>query len=106
PAFGLVPVVGVFPLATSLDHAGPMARDVEGCVTLMRDLVPGFQVAALGSPRIAVTWGAAATMIGDSHQVAFPTAELVVPAFMREVADVHRDLYAENAELYGENIRG
>jgi len=25
---------------------------------------------------------------------------------MREVADVHRELYEENAELYGENIRG
>jgi aspartyl-tRNA(Asn)/glutamyl-tRNA(Gln) amidotransferase subunit A len=25
---------------------------------------------------------------------------------MREVGDVHRDLYPENAELYGENIRG
>ena len=23
---------------------------------------------------------------------------------MREVADVHRELYAEHAELYGENI--
>jgi Asp-tRNA(Asn)/Glu-tRNA(Gln) amidotransferase A subunit family amidase len=29
----------------------------------------------------------------------------VVPAFMREVGDVHRELYAEQAELYGENIR-
>ena len=28
------------------------------------------------------------------------------PAFMREVGDVHRELYPENAELYGENIRG
>jgi Asp-tRNA(Asn)/Glu-tRNA(Gln) amidotransferase A subunit family amidase len=25
---------------------------------------------------------------------------------MREVADVHRELYAEHGELYGENIRG
>jgi len=24
---------------------------------------------------------------------------------MREIADVHRELYAENADLYGENIR-
>ncbi len=29
-----------------------------------------------------------------------------MPAFMREVGDVHRELYAEQAELYGENIRG
>ena len=38
--------------------------------------------------------------------VDFPTAEAVGPAFMREVGDVHRELYPENAELYGENIRG
>ena len=38
--------------------------------------------------------------------IEFPTAEAVVPAFMREVGDVHRELYAENGELYGENIRG
>ena len=25
--------------------------------------------------------------------------------FMREVADVHRELYAENADLYGEDVR-
>ena len=38
--------------------------------------------------------------------VDFPTAEPVGAAFMREVGDVHRELYAEHAELYGENIRG
>jgi Asp-tRNA(Asn)/Glu-tRNA(Gln) amidotransferase A subunit family amidase len=38
--------------------------------------------------------------------VEFPTAVEVGPAFMREAGDVHRELYPENAELYGENIRG
>src|SRR5206468_13043370 len=33
-----------------------------------------------------------------------PFAEAISPAFMREVADVHRELYAEQAELYGENV--
>ena len=106
PSFGLVPVDGVFPLAASFDHAGAMARDVGGCVALMRDLVPGFEVETLRSPRIALTWGADADLIGETHHIEFPTAEDVVPAFMREVADVHRELYAESADLYGENIRG
>ena len=44
PTFGLVPMDGVFPLAPSFDHAGPMARDVGGCVELMEALVPGFAV--------------------------------------------------------------
>jgi aspartyl-tRNA(Asn)/glutamyl-tRNA(Gln) amidotransferase subunit A len=106
PSYGLVPIDGVFPLAPTFDHAGPMARDVAGCVALMRDLVPGFELAALGPLRVAVTWGASAGVFGDALEVEFPTAEDVVPAFMREVADVHRELYAESAELYGENIRG
>jgi aspartyl-tRNA(Asn)/glutamyl-tRNA(Gln) amidotransferase subunit A len=101
PTFGLVPVEGVFPLAPSFDHAGPMARDVQGCIDLMCDLIPGFTVpeVALGDLAIAVAWGPEAT-------VDFPTAEAVSPAFMREVGDVHRELYPENADLYGENIRG
>ena len=49
---------------------------------------------------------AAARVFGDVVEIDFPTAESVVPAFMREVGDVHRDLYDENGELYGENIRG
>ena len=43
PTFGLVSIDGCFPLAPSYDHAGPMARDVAGCVSLMRALVPGFE---------------------------------------------------------------
>jgi Asp-tRNA(Asn)/Glu-tRNA(Gln) amidotransferase A subunit family amidase len=111
PSFGLAPIDGVFPLAPSFDHAGPMARDVAGCISLMRGLVPGFDVDVLGEPRVAVAWVrdaalTAATAFGEVRQVEFPTAEDVVPAFMREVAEVHRELYEESAELYGENIRG
>jgi aspartyl-tRNA(Asn)/glutamyl-tRNA(Gln) amidotransferase subunit A len=117
PTFGLVPIEGVFPLAPSFDHAGPMARSVDGCIEQMRALVPGFDVAAVGDARVAVTWSdrceplvrervlAAAAVLG-AEPIEFPTAEDVAPAFMREIADVHRELYAENAELYGENIRG
>jgi aspartyl-tRNA(Asn)/glutamyl-tRNA(Gln) amidotransferase subunit A len=117
PTFGLVPIEGVFPLAPSFDHAGPMARSVEGCIELMRALVPGFEIAALGDLRVAVAWTdrsaplvrervlAAAAAFG-AEPIDFPTAEDIGPAFMREVADVHRELYPENAELYGENIRG
>jgi len=104
PTFGLVPADGVFPLAPSFDHAGPMARNVAGCLELMLDLVPGFEATdvELGDLAIATAWGDVPV---DGTPVDFPTAERVVPAFMREVADVHRELYAEQAELYGENIR-
>jgi Asp-tRNA(Asn)/Glu-tRNA(Gln) amidotransferase A subunit family amidase len=102
PTYGLVPIDGVFPLAPSFDHAGPLANDVAGCVEMMRALVPGFEVdpVELSELRLASTWGESTGAAID-----FPTAEDVFPVFAREVADVHRELYAENEELYGDNIR-
>jgi len=117
PTYGLVPTEGVFPLAPSFDHVGPMAADVRGCVELMRVLAPGVHVPSPDDVRVAVAWAelceplvrarveAAAATVGATA-ISFPDADEVGPAFMAEVADVHRDLYAENAELYGENIRG
>ena len=105
PSYGLVSTEGVFPLAPSFDHAGPMARDVATCAAMMRVLadVDAADV-ALGDLAIATSWGADSPVAATP--IEFPTAEDVSPAFMREVADVHRELYAENADLYGENVRG
>jgi aspartyl-tRNA(Asn)/glutamyl-tRNA(Gln) amidotransferase subunit A len=119
PSLGLVPLDGVFPLAPSFDHAGPMARDVAGCVELMAVLAPGLELpeVELADIGLAVAWcehadplvrarvEEVAALFPGSRRVAFPEAEGTTPAFMREIADVHRDLYAEQAELYGENIR-
>jgi aspartyl-tRNA(Asn)/glutamyl-tRNA(Gln) amidotransferase subunit A len=120
PGFGVVPIEGVFPLAPSFDHAGPMARDVAGCITLLEALVPGFAVAPLESleeVRVGIAWAdhcaplvrerllAAATHFPRRVVVDFPYAEAVHPVFQREVGDVHRDLYREHGDLYGENIR-
>ena len=103
PSYGLVSTEGVFPLAPSFDHAGPMARDVATCAAMMRVLadVDAADV-ALGDLAIATSWGADSPVAATP--IEFPTAEDVSPAFMREVADVHRELYAENADLYGENV--
>jgi len=100
PTYGLVPIEGVFPLAPSFDHAGPMASDVSTCIDMMRTLAP-LEVAevSLDDIHIARAWS-------DDATVDFPTAENVIHAFMREVADVHRELFEENADLYGENPRG
>ena len=112
PTYGLVPIEGVFPLAPSFDHAGPMARNVAGCIELLGIDVP---LIALGDLSLGVAWADRAEPLvrervlanaGRARPIDFPTAESVGPAFMREVGDVHRDLYPENAELYGENIRG
>jgi aspartyl-tRNA(Asn)/glutamyl-tRNA(Gln) amidotransferase subunit A len=98
PTYGLVAMDGVFPLAPSFDHAGPLALSVDACAELLDLELPAI---ALDDLRVASAWGG---VVGEA--VAFPTAEAVVPAFMREVGEVHRDLYEESGELYGENIRG
>jgi aspartyl-tRNA(Asn)/glutamyl-tRNA(Gln) amidotransferase subunit A len=120
PSFGLVPAGGVFPLATSYDHVGPMARDVGGCVALMEALAPELDVAPLESLDelvVGVAWAdacaplvrervlEAAALFGGTVPIDFPAADGTQAVFMREIADVHRELYAEAAELYGENIR-
>jgi amidase len=42
---GRIPLEGVWPLASSLDTVGPMARDIAGLVAGMRLLEPGFEAA-------------------------------------------------------------
>jgi aspartyl-tRNA(Asn)/glutamyl-tRNA(Gln) amidotransferase subunit A len=119
PSFGLVPIDGCFPLAPSFDHVGPMARDVAGCERMMRALAGGFEPAALDSLadlRIGVAWTAradplvqrqverAAALMPSRDPVEVPFPDGVYPAFAREAADVHRELFAAHRELYGENV--
>jgi Asp-tRNA(Asn)/Glu-tRNA(Gln) amidotransferase A subunit family amidase len=47
----------------------------------------------------------AAAFFWRAEPLAFPDAAGTQAMFMREIADVHRELYAEQAELYGDNIR-
>jgi len=121
PTFDLVPTGGCFPLAPSYDHVGPLAATVEGCVELMRALVPGFAPAALESleeVRVGVAWldqadllvrlrvEAAAAAFPRRRPADFPLRDEAEAAlFMREVADVHRGLFPEQADAYGDNVR-
>jgi len=118
PTYDLIPMDGCFPLAPSFDHVGPMARTVAGCVQQMRALVPDFEpkgVESLEDVRVAVAWTdeaepLVAARVNEAVALFPRRAEADWPhpsidaLFMREVADVHRELYAENAELYGEDV--
>ena len=121
PGFGLISLDGVFPLAPSFDHAGPMALDVAGCAELMQALVPGFQVQPLESLEevtIGVAWlelaepqvreqvSWAASLLPSRRAVEVPLADEVRPAFMHEIGDVHRELFARNSARYGDRVRG
>jgi len=118
PTYGLVPLDGCFPLASSFDHAGPMARDVAGCSRMLEALVPGFEPTefALADLEVGIVWleyadplvrarvEAAAERFPSRRALDVPLPQGLWPAFMREVADVHRELFAEHADSYGENV--
>ncbi len=118
PSYGLVPVDGCFPLAPSLDHAGPMARSVAACARATAALVPGLEPAALSSlaeVQLAVAWledadelvraavEAAASKFPFRRLVELPKATFGT-VFGFEAAAIHRELFAEHSELYGEDV--
>jgi aspartyl-tRNA(Asn)/glutamyl-tRNA(Gln) amidotransferase subunit A len=120
PTHGLVSLDGCFPLAPSFDHAGPMARDVAGCARMMEALVPGFAPASIESLEevsVGVAWldgcdplvrervEEAAALFPRRRQLELPEgADIAGTAFMREVADVHRELFAEFGDLYAPDV--
>ena len=120
PTYGLVSLDGCFPLAPSFDHAGPMARDVATCEQALRALAPRFEPATLESleeVEIVVTWlegvdtliraraEEASAHFPRRRIVALPEPDGVGDLFAREVAGVHVELFAANADLYGEDLR-
>ena len=121
PTHGLVPLDGCWPLAASYDTGGPMARDVAACEAMLELLAPGFEPRALDSleeVEVGVAWTeladplvrarveAAASLFPRRREIELPFPDPATYApFMREVADVHRELFAENGDLYGEDVR-
>ena len=121
PTFGLVPIDGCFPLAPSYDHVGPMASSVAGCAELMRALVPELEqlkVESLEELTVGVAWieyaephvrtraEEAAARFPRRRQIDLPFVDRDENAlFKREVADVHRGLFPERSDEYGESVR-
>jgi aspartyl-tRNA(Asn)/glutamyl-tRNA(Gln) amidotransferase subunit A len=121
PTFGLVPIDGCFPLASSFDHAGPMANDVAGCARMMEALAPGLRPTEveLAELRVGVAWldhaeplvrdrvAAAASLFPGRRDVdlRLPDRRDWGPLFRREALDSHRGLFPERAEDYGDDVR-
>jgi Asp-tRNA(Asn)/Glu-tRNA(Gln) amidotransferase A subunit family amidase len=87
---------------------------------MLAALAPGFRAeraVALEELEVAVAWTAlaepcvrarveaAAALFPRARQVDFPFPEGIGRLFMHEVAGVHRSLFAEHADDYGENVR-
>jgi aspartyl-tRNA(Asn)/glutamyl-tRNA(Gln) amidotransferase subunit A len=121
PTYGLVPLDGCFPLAPSFDVAGPMARNVADCARAMHalaleftdaevssldDVTAGVAFAEHADPLVRERFEAVAELFPNRRELDPPGIGGVYTVFRREVADVHRELYAEHADEYGENVRG
>src|SRR5213078_346315 len=116
PTWGLVPVEGCFPLAPSYHHVGPMARDVGGCERMLQALAPEFQPTdvvledlevgiawtELADPLVQAQVEAAADRFPNRRRLELPLAGGFYNSFSHEVADIHRELFAEQADSYGE----
>lgn len=121
PTHGLVSLDGCWPLAASFDTGGPLALDVEGCQQMLAALAPGFEPVELESLEeleVGVAWieladplvrervEAATARFPRRRPVELPFPDAgILAVFNREVADVHRELFSENADLYGEDVR-
>jgi aspartyl-tRNA(Asn)/glutamyl-tRNA(Gln) amidotransferase subunit A len=125
PTFGRVSLDGVFPLARTLDHAGPMARTPRDVALLYDALAeptppepdPGFARVAVCpdlhlhelSPGIARAFDDAVAAFGDVIGVRFPGAAELYPAYAdiqrAEAARVHRDRFPARADEYGDDVR-
>jgi amidase len=91
--YGRVPLEGVWPLAPSLDTVGPMARRIEGLVTGMRLLEPGFTPAP-----------APARRIGRLRTSGLPEVEVAVDHALRragfEVVELGWDGFEDGADHF------
>jgi aspartyl-tRNA(Asn)/glutamyl-tRNA(Gln) amidotransferase subunit A len=120
PSHGLVPIDGCFPLAPSFDHAGPMARSVTDCTRMLAALVDGFErrpLERLEEIELGIAWTELADPLVRARveelaerfprrrRLELPHAEAIGPVFMREVAEVHGDLFAAQGDRYGDNVR-
>ena len=120
PSYGLVSLDGVFPLAPSFDHAGPMAGSVGACEEMLQALRRRLRARAArlaggarGRRRVARPGGSSGAgasprgggAVPEAARDRLPARERIGPVFMREAADVHRDLFAEFADSYGDNVR-
>ena len=125
PTFGRVSLEGVWPLARTLDHAGPMARSPRDLGLLLAALAPVPEHVAPSPPRVVVCpdlHGAPLEpQIAAAHEelalrlgageVSFPEAELILPAFraiqLAEGHETHRaaGLWPDRAGEYGADVR-
>ena len=128
-AFGAVPLDGVVPLATFLDHAGPIARSVADAALLERVMVDGpLEVAPVEAPRLGLIRASLERaepelrrhldeVLDRLAEAGASVVDVVLPAPFRDLPDAgrvlleagaaatHAAMFASHAEAYGATIR-
>lgn len=127
PSWGRIPVDGVYPLCTTFDTVGPMARTVRDAAAMwsvladaplpeprLAGLTVGLlrQPPSVGGPALPAN-GAAEAYVERLEELGAQVVEAAIPEpsadtwplFFREAAASHRDTYPERADEYGENVR-
>jgi len=123
PTYGRVSTTGVWPLAPSLDHAGPMAR-TPADVGLLYDVLaasppagevrriavcPDLHIHALDPDLQRAFDRAIQALDAEIVEVEFPNARDIHPAFQilqaAEAAHTHRHLFPDHADEYGDDVR-
>jgi aspartyl-tRNA(Asn)/glutamyl-tRNA(Gln) amidotransferase subunit A len=121
PTYNRIPATGVFPLARSLDHAGPMARTPED-VRLFFEALTGERAKGEPASRVAICpdlhlhaltpaiqrlFDDAARALG-AFEVPFDEPERIYPAFIPiqsvEAALVHAPTFPSRREEYGADV--
>jgi aspartyl-tRNA(Asn)/glutamyl-tRNA(Gln) amidotransferase subunit A len=132
PAFGEIPTTGVFPLSVSLDHVGPLARNVSDAwlvYEVLKGVPPSPQVAApMAGLRLGKLGGyflekldvdvrrrfdeAISRMIAAGAaivDVAIPHADIIAPTYVRvaltEAYAVHAKLLERHGAAYSPGVR-
>jgi aspartyl-tRNA(Asn)/glutamyl-tRNA(Gln) amidotransferase subunit A len=122
PTYNRIPATGVFPLARSLDHVGPMAR-TPADVRLFFEALTGPARHADAQPRIALcpdlhlcplepgiqrAFDNAVQALEITIELPFDEAERIYPAFAAiqsvEAALAHADLYPARKDEYGPDV--
>jgi Asp-tRNA(Asn)/Glu-tRNA(Gln) amidotransferase A subunit family amidase len=95
-----------------------MARDVAACTAMLEVLADGFTATTVGLDdlRVALAWAddatpgvqarvnEAAALFPGVERIEFPQAQGHTRVFTHEVGEVHRALYDEHADEYGEDV--
>jgi aspartyl-tRNA(Asn)/glutamyl-tRNA(Gln) amidotransferase subunit A len=107
PAFGSVPADGLWPLAPSFDHVGPMARTLDDCA-LAFDVLRGAPLPTVDPAGLRVVrlgpGDLDATSEGFLERAGLEPAPDLVRLHLAECAEVHRETYASHRDDYDDDL--